>query len=134
MMNMMNKIILTAAAAIMLASGAQATEVFNFVGRLENGNQHSERPSASAKPARKAPPSQPARSGHTTYKLRTGEVVKMSESQYYIANHLWRASTPQEVARNAARITVMIIVQKNDGTFSSGTGFFLNHNQVLTNY
>ena len=131
----MTKMTLMAAAAFGLAAGAQATEVFDFVGRLENGTQHGERRSASAKPARKSPPAQQTtRPEYTKYKLRTGEVVNMSEAQKNNANHHWRAATPQEVAKWAADITVMIIVEENDGTFSSGTGFFINPTMVLTNW
>src|SRR4029077_11299839 len=36
--------------------------------------------------------------------------------------------------KEAARITVMIIVEKNDGTMASGTGFFITADTVLTNY
>lgn len=97
---------------------------------------------ASAAPRQQSPlanlanrsPAQPARSGCTTYKLRTGEVVQMSKSQYNIANRVWRTATPQEIATYAAQITVTIIVEKNDGGKMLGTGFFNTPNQVLTNW
>ena len=58
----------------------------------------------------------------------------MSESQKKIANGVCRTATPQEIAREAARITVTIIVKKKDGTPMLGTGFFINKNQVQTNW
>ena len=78
-------------------------------------------------PTRKAPV-------YVSYDLRTGEKVKLSESQYAIVNGKWAPLSPQQIAALAAKITVAIYVQLQDGTYASGTGFFWNEQIVITNY
>jgi S1-C subfamily serine protease len=103
---------LTAVAAFTLATGAQAE-------------------------AKSIPKAQPVRPVPTppqaisTYKLRNGAVALMSESQKNIANGWWRPAIPQNIAREAARITVTIVVKKNDGSSMLGTGFVCDYTQVL---
>jgi S1-C subfamily serine protease len=97
--------IMMAAAALGLVTGAQADET--------------------------APKASPV---YTTYKLRNGNEVTMSESQYGIANGNWRILSPEAIAKEAANVTVLIVVQENDGSYESGTGFFFNENTVMTNY
>jgi len=102
-----------AAATLVLAAGAQAK-------------------STVVRKAQPAPTAQPT--PFTTYKLRTGEVVNMSDSQKNIINGVWHTPSPQRIAAVAARITVTILVEKNDGTSMLGTGFYTDKNHVLTNW
>jgi len=71
---------------------------------------------------------------YKTYKLRNGQEVAMSASQWQIANEQWHALSPETIAEIAASITVTIRVDKNDGTHMLGTGFFINSSEVVTNW
>jgi S1-C subfamily serine protease len=71
---------------------------------------------------------------YKNYKLRTGQSVAMSASQYAIANKEWHALEPETIADVASKITVLVMVEKNDGTHVQGTGFFINSQEVLTNW
>jgi Trypsin-like peptidase domain len=69
---------------------------------------------------------------YKTYTLRTGQVVQMSPSQWAINKGQWHALEPEDIAEKAARITVTIEVDKNDGSHMFGTGFFINNSEVIT--
>jgi hypothetical protein len=71
---------------------------------------------------------------HSTYKLRTGQVVQMSESQQAIANGLAHPYTPQEIARIAKSITVKIMAKIDDRETRLGTGFFISEHLIQTVY
>jgi hypothetical protein len=70
----------------------------------------------------------------STYTLRNGRAVQMSESQKAIANGQMRPKTPQEIARIAASITVKIETEISDNDHPLGTGFFISAFQVQTVY
>ena len=71
---------------------------------------------------------------HSTYKLRTGQEVKMSESQQAIANGQMRLHTPQEIARLAKSITVKIETEIDSEDHRLGTGFFVSDHLIQTVY
>jgi hypothetical protein len=104
-------IALTTAAVLVLAAGAQAK---------------------STKVLKAAPVSTPTPG--TTYKLRNGHEVEMSDTQKAIANGQMRPKTPQEIARIAASITVKIETEIDSENHPIGTGFFINASQVQTVY
>jgi hypothetical protein len=67
---------------------------------------------------------------YKTYKLRTGQVLSLSESQSAIANKDWHVVDPEVIADAASKVTVTINVDKNDGTHMLGTGFFINSSEI----
>jgi hypothetical protein len=76
----------------------------------------------------------PVATPRSTYKLRNGQVVTMSESQQAIANGQLRPNTPQEIARLARSITVKIVAKIDDRETRLGTGFFISGHLVQTVY
>jgi hypothetical protein len=70
----------------------------------------------------------------STYKLRNGQVVAMSESQQAIASGQMQPKTPQEIARLAAAITVKVVAKIDDRETKLGTGFFISEHLVQTVY
>lgn len=71
---------------------------------------------------------------YKTYTRRDGKKVLLSASQSAIANKDWHAVAPENIAETAASITVVIRVQKRDGTHILGTGFFISPSEVLTDW
>jgi S1-C subfamily serine protease len=103
----MNKMILTAAAAFALVAG--------------------ETQAASAHKVNQKP-------HWATYTRRNGQVVPLSPSQSAIVNGQWYILAPEKIAEIAARITVTIKVDKNDGSHMLGTGFYTTQSNVITNW
>jgi hypothetical protein len=71
---------------------------------------------------------------YKTYTLRTGKAVQMSPSQWVIANGQGHALSPEDIAEKAARITVTIEVDKNDGSHMFGTGFFISASELVSDW
>jgi S1-C subfamily serine protease len=69
---------------------------------------------------------------YKTYERRDGKKVELSHSQWAIANKQWQAIDPPAIAEMASGITVVIRVEKNDGTHMLGTGFFISPSEVAT--